>query len=153
MTTTPERTATLTALVAAEIRAQMGRLNVKQAELARRMGENDTWVHARLKQGTPIDLNDLLRFARALGVGVHDLMPSAETADSAALAPKGRTPRRRGREDGLDSVTSAYRIMADRPAFGGRPPDNRPSGHPSATATTGVRRSALLPRRPRRDRP
>ena len=75
MTTTPERTATLTALVAAEIRAWMGRLNVRQSELARRMGESDQWMSMRLKGRTPIDLNELQRIATALELTVADLMP------------------------------------------------------------------------------
>lgn len=52
MTTTPERTATLTSLVAAEIRAWMGRLDVRQSELARRVGETDQWMSMRLKGRT-----------------------------------------------------------------------------------------------------
>lgn len=88
MTTMPERTATLTSLVAAEIRAQMGRLDVRQSELARRMGENDQWVSTRLKGRTPIDLNDLHRFARALDVEVYELLPSREQAARAAM-PSG----------------------------------------------------------------
>lgn len=77
MTTTPERTATLTTLVAAEIRAWMGRLDVRQSELARRMGETDQWMSMRLKGRTPIDLNELQRIADALGVSIVQLLPPA----------------------------------------------------------------------------
>lgn len=76
MTTTPERTATLTSLVAAEIRAWLGRLDVRPAELARRMGENDQWLSTRLKGRTPINLNELQRIATALGLSVLDLLPA-----------------------------------------------------------------------------
>ena len=58
MTTTPEQTVTLAALVAAEIRAMMGRLDVRQAELARRLGENDQWLSIRLRGRAAIDIND-----------------------------------------------------------------------------------------------
>lgn len=77
MTTTPERTATLTTLVAAEIRAWMGRLDVRQSELARRMGETDQWLSMRLKGRTPIDLNELQRMCSALGVNAVDVLQQA----------------------------------------------------------------------------
>jgi transcriptional regulator with XRE-family HTH domain len=131
MTTTPERTATLTSLVAAEVRAWMGRLDVRQSELARRMGESDQWLSMRLKGRTPIDVNELHRIAKALGLGVHQLLPAPEVAARAAdvqaiahyLAPTVRT---------IEQPT--------------RPRDNRPSGHPFPSPTTGVRRTAHLPR-------
>jgi hypothetical protein len=84
MTTTPERTATLTTLVAAEIRAWMGRLDVRQSELARRLGETDQWMSMRLKGRTPIDLNELQRVATALGLSVLDLMPAGASRVSGA---------------------------------------------------------------------
>lgn len=92
MTTTPERAATLTSLVAAEIRAWMGRLDVRQSELARRMGENDQWMSMRLKGRTPIDLNELQRIATALGLSVLDLMPPPEVAAAARAATNERLP-------------------------------------------------------------
>lgn len=92
MTTTPERAATLTSLVAAEIRAWMGRLDVRQSELARRMGENDQWMSMRLKGRTPIDLNELQRIATALGLSVLDLMPPPEVAAAARAVTNERLP-------------------------------------------------------------
>lgn len=132
MTTTPERSATLTALVAAEIRAALGRLDIKPSQLARRLGENDQWLSTRLKGRTPINVNDLHRIATALGVGVHELLPPPDVAAGATA-----------------EVMRRYRSRTEQtPAPQSRPRDNRPGGHP---ATAGVRRSSLLPRphRPR----
>lgn len=88
MTTPEQGTATLTALVAAEIRAWMGRLGVRQSELARKLGESDQWLSMRLRGRTPLDINEILRIARALGVDLYQLLPSpeevAQAADSSA---------------------------------------------------------------------
>jgi transcriptional regulator with XRE-family HTH domain len=65
----------LTAHVASEIRAMMGRLNVNRAELARRLGVEDSWVGKRLNGRTEISLSDFDRIARALNVGIVDLLP------------------------------------------------------------------------------
>lgn len=76
MTITPERrTATLSELVAEEIRALMGRRRVSQAQLARRIGKTEMWVSLRLRGKQPIDLNDLELVADALQATVFDLMP------------------------------------------------------------------------------
>lgn len=81
MTTTPEqRTATLSELVAEEIRALMGRRRVSQAQLARGIGKTEMWVSLRLRGRQPIDLNDMMLIAGELGVGIHDLLPSPEVA-------------------------------------------------------------------------
>ncbi len=71
-----DRAASLSADTAAEIRAWMGRLSVRQSELARRLGETDQWLSMRLRGNTPIDLDELSRIADALGVLVKDLLPS-----------------------------------------------------------------------------
>lgn len=84
--------------VAAEIRAWMGRLDVRQSELARRLGQNDEWLSSRLKGPTPINLNDLQRIATALGVAVVDLFPRDMRVPTAGLAgdvEKVATVRRR----------------------------------------------------------
>lgn len=133
MTTTPERTATLTSLVAAEIRALMGRQDVRQSELARRMGESDQWMSMRLKGRTPIDVNELQRIAVALGVRVHELLPPPDVAAKARISLTEQYLR--GYEESMPS----------RPSRHARPRDNRPAGHP---VTSGVRRSAELPRPP-----
>lgn len=98
------------------------------------MGENDQWVSTRLKGRTPIDLNDMHRFAKALGVGVYDLLPPPEVAAGAANPPA--IPRYLDLPVRFDTHTD-------------RPIDNRPAGRPATAATTGVTRTAYVTRRRR----
>lgn len=118
MTTTPEeRPATLTELVAREIDSVRGRKRVSQAQLARVMGKTPMWVSLRLRGIQPIDMNDLLKFAKALNVGVYDLLPSPEVVAQAADV----------------SATVAYLALAERMSERvTRPRDNRPAGRPAA---------------------
>lgn len=137
MTTTPERrTATLSELVAQEIDSVRGRRRMSQAQLARAMGKTPMWVSLRLRGLQPIDMNDLLLFARALDVEVHDLMPSRERAAEAeppAIAHYFGAPDRTS--DHVD-----------------RPRDNRAISHPGARQPAGPGRTAYLPRVGRRRR-
>lgn len=145
MTTTPERTATLTSLVAAEIRAWLGRLDVRPSELARRMGENDQWMSTRLKGRTPINVNDLQRFADALGVTVIQLLPaSARVASRSQGAGTGSGVR--------DLNVSSCSLS---PSDDGRravvhAPEGRPTRHLAAGTGPygGGRRDAVRPARP-----
>jgi transcriptional regulator with XRE-family HTH domain len=132
MSITPEAPAkTLTEMVATRIRIAMAVEDIRQAELSRRMGKNEQWLSVRLRGRQPIDTNDLVLFAKALSIGVHDLLPAPEEAASAAI------PR--------------YSQVADPPdQHTPRPRDNRPPGHPRGLATTGVVRTARLPRTQRR---
>lgn len=138
MTTAPERrTATLTELVAQEIDAARGRRRMSQAQLARAMGKTPMWVSLRLRGLQPIDLNDLLLFARALDVDVHDLMPSRDLAARATPPPANahyfETPIRTTDQDR-------------------RPADNRPTGRPGTGALVPVTRTTHLPRSSRKRR-
>lgn len=135
MTTTPERTATLTELVAAQIRSLLGYRDMKPSELARRIGQNDQWMHVRLKGKVPLNLNDMHRIANALDVPVGKLMPPPDVAASAA------EPRANAHYFGLTVRTTDQ----------ARPRDNRPISHPMAAAPTGPGRTARVPRarRPR----
>lgn len=83
MTQAHERTATLSEMVAEEIRALMARRKVSGRELSAKLGVSPSWISYRLSGKQPIDVNDLLRIANALGAGVHELLPSP---DMAALA-------------------------------------------------------------------
>lgn len=138
MTTMPERTATLTELVAAQIRSLLGYRDMRPSELARSLGENDQWVHVRLKGKVPLNLNDMHRIAMALNVPVGDLMPPPDVAARAVYRPIPRY---------LD-VAESVAIQMTRPA------DNRPPGRPLAGAGAGVGRTGYLDRgsRRRRDR-
>jgi hypothetical protein len=131
MTTTPERSATLTELVAAQIRSLLGYRDMKPAELARSIGENDQWVHVRLKGKVPLNVNDMHRIAGALGVGVHELLPPPDVAARAA------SPRANAHYFGVAERTS------DQPVRPSRPRDNRPVGRPGAAAPG---RTGYLPR-------
>jgi transcriptional regulator with XRE-family HTH domain len=127
-TATPTARSSLNALVVREIRAEMGRQSMASARLARALGVSEAWTTRRLSAksaDTVIGLNDLERIARVLGVSVLDLMPKTASVQAIAhyLAPTVRT---------IEQPT--------------RPRDNRPSGHPFPAATTGVRRTAHLPR-------
>lgn len=80
MTQAHERTATLSEMVAEEIRALMARRKVSGRELSTKLGVSPSWISYRLSGKQPIDVNDLLRIANALGAGVHELLPSPELA-------------------------------------------------------------------------
>lgn len=131
MTMTPESPAkTLTQLVALEIRLEMVRQDVKQSDLARRIGKNEQWLSVRLRGRQPIDLNDLARIARGLEVAVHQLLPDPDTASAAASEPMVRYV-------GLaESMSAATR----------RPPDNRPPGRNPGVPSPLTGRTFRLPR-------
>jgi len=123
MSITPEASAkTLTQMVATRIRVAMAVEDIRQSELSRRMGKNEQWLSVRLRGRQPIDMNDLLLFARALEVNVHDLLPSREEAEGAAGPPA--IPRYLDLPVRMDSHVAR---MADRP------PDNRPVGKPAGS--------------------
>lgn len=75
--------------VAKEIRVLLVRLDLKQTDLATRMGMSEMWVSRRLRGAQPIDLNDLQRFAVALGVEVVDLLPPSR--EGTVVTVGGRT--------------------------------------------------------------
>jgi transcriptional regulator with XRE-family HTH domain len=75
MTQAQERTATLSAQVAEEIRALLARRRISGRQLANQLGVSPTWVSNRLTGAQTIDLNDLESMARILGVDVPDLLP------------------------------------------------------------------------------
>lgn len=130
MTTTPERrTATLSELVAQEIDSVRGRRRMSQAQLARAMGKTPMWISLRLRGLQPIDMNDLMLFASALDVGVHDLLPPPDVAAGAARPP---------------AIAHYFDLSVRTSDHVARPADNRPARQ---TAATGPGRTAHLPRR------
>lgn len=137
MTTAPERTATLTDLIARKIRSRMGWLDINQRELANRLGENDQWVSTRIKGKVALNTNDLLRFAKALEFGLHDLLPKPEEIEA---LPVPRSTHGCPTVDRKDTV----QII--------RPRDNRPPGRPLAAAGAGISRTAHVDRTKRRRR-
>jgi len=110
------------------------------------------WVSLRLRGLQPIDLNDLLLFARALGVDVHDLMPPRDTITGAfGASPNERSAGpapRRTRDRRTDEPRRARLVFgsADREPQG--PFDhNRPG---AVRPTSGIPMSR---RRPKPGRP
>ena len=125
MTTTPTvDPGSLTARVAEEIRALMGRKRVSGAALARSLGVSEAWISYRLSGKQTIDLHDLERIADVLHVAPVMLLP-----------PDVRRP---------GSPTEEYsgppvRPRDTRPAGG--PPKRKMTGPPNVA--TGVRRSRV----------
>ena len=106
----------LTAGVASEIRAQLGRQSISRSELARRLDVDDTWVGKRLNGRTEISLTDLERIARVLSVTVVDLFPRDRRAVTGGYLGRGVTRR-----------ASPTGVRASRPR------DGRPIGRSGAT--------------------
>lgn len=136
MTQAHERTATLSALVAEEIRALMARRRISGRQLATQLGVSPSWISYRLTGAQPFDVNDLHLIAVALGVGVHDLLPPPEIAAKAA----------ENREVIVSNPPRTERPT--RPPA--RPRDNRPTGRPINNPPAGPHRTALVKRSDRR---
>lgn len=149
MSITPEVPAkTLSELVARQIRVAMAVEDIRQSQLARKMGKTEQWLSVRLRGRQAIDVNDLHEFAIALNVNVLDLMPSREDAARAA-----------GREDPRRGVNTPYLRLGEtdgpsftpepaiRPIGGGRRGATRPPSTPRANKIRpGGARPAVLPR-------
>ena len=121
MTITPtETTDKLSSLVAAEIRAVMGRNRVRQAHLARRLAVNDVWLSVRLTGKQAIDLNDLQRIAAGLDVSVLDLIGDAVRREPGVTRQLCTTagPGRHVPRPGVGPAAATR-----------RPADRRPAGH------------------------
>lgn len=71
---------TFAGLIAAEVRAQMGRLDVTQTQLADALGVSQVAISRRLRGAVPFDVVELSAVADLLGCSVHDLIP-AKTDD------------------------------------------------------------------------
>jgi transcriptional regulator with XRE-family HTH domain len=108
-----------TQVVAMEIRVAMTRADVRQSDLARRIGKTEQWLSVRLRGKQAIDLNDLALIAQGLEVNPLDLLPSREITAAAAANPK---------------VVSGQLSRLVTPAHAGLPVrrGNRPSGRNSA---------------------
>lgn len=70
----------ITAAVAAEVRAELGRQNVSGTGLARMMGVSQALVSRRLTGEVPFDVAELSRIAEILGVPVSTFMPAERAA-------------------------------------------------------------------------
>jgi transcriptional regulator with XRE-family HTH domain len=76
--------------VAAEVRAQLGRQGITQAELARRIGHNGPWLSGRIGTTATVDLtiDEIAEIADALEIDASELL-------LAALAHRGDSKPRR----------------------------------------------------------
>jgi transcriptional regulator with XRE-family HTH domain len=124
MTQASERTATLSQMVAEEIRALMARRRMSGRQLAVELGVSPSWVSYRLTGAQPIDVNDLMLISRALGVGVHDLLPPPNLA---ATARTGHSRLAGTSERGGDLNASLRQLARSEITL---PPIGAPKRHP-----------------------
>lgn len=144
MTTKPDGgTATLSADVAAEIRAWMGRLGVNQAELARRLGHNAQWLSVRISPNATVAMNldEMKRIADALGILVINLLPKYATQRGSTTEVTTRYPGSAERPTPDRSVRTAP-TRAPQPKRRPRAATSPGGGTPKDT----TRRPAILAR-------
>jgi transcriptional regulator with XRE-family HTH domain len=68
---------TLSAALAAELRAEMARANVSGAELARRLEVPASWVQRRMSGASPLTVEDLERLAAGLQINLESVILAA----------------------------------------------------------------------------
>jgi transcriptional regulator with XRE-family HTH domain len=124
-----ERSATLSSLVAEEIRALMARRRMSGRQLAEKLGVSPSWVSYRLTGERPIDMNDLDLIALHLDVDVHKLLPPAHSASRVRSESGGKSGR---------VVPAARRPSPDRRI-------TAPIGRPISTTTPPTRRDSARP--------
>lgn len=152
MTQAHERTATLSELVAEEIRALMARRKVSGRELSAKLGVSPSWISYRLSGKQPIDVNDLLRIANALGAGVHDLLPSPEAA---AMAVEPTEPPAKVRAGGPRSSGLSDKYLYGSISRSDEGDDRRKDSHPpiGPGRTDPTHPVSAVPARHRRPQP
>lgn len=69
--------ASLNSTIAAEVRAELGRQNLSQRELARRLGWTQVKVSRRLRSVSDLKTAELEQICHALGVPITDLLAEA----------------------------------------------------------------------------
>jgi transcriptional regulator with XRE-family HTH domain len=144
MTTTPAGgAATLSADVAAEIRAWMGRLGVSQAELARRLGQNAQWLSVRIspRANVALNLDEIQRIADTLGILVKDLLPRYAMQRGSVTEVTTRYPVN------AERMTPDMAVQRARPVSA--PPKRRPKAATSPAGGTpkgATRRPVMVPR-------
>jgi DNA-binding Xre family transcriptional regulator len=137
-------TQTLSGYVAAEIRAVLARRRVTGRDLAAQLQVSRSWVSYRLTGTTAIDLNDLERIAKALGVEIIDLLPRPARPEGGVM-----------RQSNHVAHTAATATRTAQPAPGHHPtthpasrphpcPAGRPARAAAATTTGRPRRQAWL---------
>lgn len=79
----------LSDVVAKEIRVLLVRRDMKQTELAAKLGVSEMWLSRRLRGAQPLDLNDLQRIAAVLNVEAADLLPRSNEGRIITTAGSG----------------------------------------------------------------
>ena len=115
MTNNAPGTATLSDLVAEEIRALLARRRTSGRKLAEQLGVSPSWVSYRLTGAQPIDLNDLARISAALDVDVTDLLPPARNREGRLITTASPQAERAHTSNDRSSRATG------RPRLGGRP--------------------------------
>lgn len=118
--------------VAEEVRALLARRRLAAGKLAQAIGKSEMYVSRRLRGETAFDVDDLQAIAGVLEVTVLELLPTSARTPVPAIP--AATTERKSRQ--AERTTSGQR----------RPADNRPSGQPSSDHSSGVRRTARVPR-------
>jgi len=98
---------TYRALVAAEIRAEMARRSITQTQLGVSINKPQTTVSRWVKGSTALEVDDLDRVAKALGISVVDLVSRAweAMADNRCNLPSGAV-------SASSQVTGLQRVLA-----------------------------------------
>jgi transcriptional regulator with XRE-family HTH domain len=73
-----------TALVAANLRAELGRADISGVQLAQALGVSQAWVSRRITGSTPLDVEDLVSIADVLDVPVSRLTDGLDVPAGAA---------------------------------------------------------------------
>lgn len=85
-----ENATPLSAHIAEEIRALMGRRQINKVQLAKRLGVDETWVGRRLNGRQGFGVDDLPKIAAILGVSVADLLPREQGRTTGQYFPGER---------------------------------------------------------------
>jgi transcriptional regulator with XRE-family HTH domain len=105
----------LSAYVAGEIRAYLGRHSISKSELGRRVGKDDTWIGKRLNGRTDISLTDVEIIAAACGVAPATFLPR-ESGDTRRYPVDPLAPRIVKKvDDQSQTVRKPTNRRADRP--------------------------------------
>lgn len=121
----PDRPATdLSAAVAKEVRVLLVRRDMKQSEMAARMGVTEMWLSRRLRGAQEIGVNDLAKMASVLSVEVGELLPRSNEGHSVISVggPRAKT-------------TGAYPHPTKQPT----PPRGATRTHPNPSSRRTVR--------------
>lgn len=119
--------------VAAEVRAALGRRNIKVAEMARRLGIKQQYLQRRTSGEIAFAVDDLAKLARELGVSMADLMPREVTSPSQSVT-------------GAEPIVASHMVPAQRRKMTIPPASSRPNGRLSVRSAvpSAARHSARV---------